>query len=316
MKHLVTGGAGFIGAHLCAALLQRGDEVICLDNLFTSRRANLATLLGHPRFEFVRADVCDPFHYEVDRIWSLACPASPIHYQRNAVRTVEASVIGTLNALKNARAAGARLLLTSTSEVYGDPVMHPQPESYRGNVDPTGPRACYDEGKRTAETLVTAFHDQYGVDARIARLFNTYGPLMAPDDGRVVSNFIVQALQGHPLTVYGHGGQTRSFAYVDDTVAGLLALMDAEIGPQPVNLGNPTESTITQLGQLVHQLVGDTGWIHKPALIDDPARRCPDISRAIAALGWRPTTALEDGLRRTIAYFRTRLPLVTESAIT
>ncbi len=308
MRHLVTGGAGFIGSHLCERLLAQGDEVICLDNLFTSRMRNLDRLLGRPGFEFVRHDVCEPFHAEVDRVWALACPASPVHYQRNAVRTVKTSVLGTINALELAREVGARLLLTSTSEVYGDPEVHPQIESYHGNVNPIGPRACYDEGKRCAETLVTSFARQYGVEVRIARLFNCYGPRMAIDDGRVVSNFIVQALRNQPLTVYGDGSQTRSFVYVDDMVEGLLRLMDRGPEAAPVNLGNPVEFTIRELGDMVQEITGHrVGYERRPLPQDDPARRKPDITRAISLLDWHPRTVLDEGLKRTVEYFKSAL---------
>ena len=310
MRHLVTGGAGFLGSHLCERLLARGDEVIVLDNLFTSRRKNIEHLFRYHAFEFVRGDVCDKFHFEVDRIWHLACPASPIHYQRNAVRTVKTSVIGTVHALELAREVGARFLLTSTSEIYGDPAVHPQVEGYHGNVNPVGPRACYDEGKRCAETLAASFAAQYGVEVKIARLFNCYGPRMAADDGRVVSNFITQALRGEPLTIYGDGTQTRSFIYVDDMVEGLVRLMDR--GPQavPVNLGNPGEFTIRQLGDLVKEMVSsrvvgrrDPGYDQRPLPIDDPTRRRPDITRALQLLGWVPKVELEKGLAETVEYF-------------
>lgn len=307
MRHLITGGAGFIGSHLSEKLLDLGDEVICLDNLFTSRRQNIDHLMERKGFEFVRADVCDPFHFEVDRIWALACPASPVHYQRNAVRTVKTSVLGTIHALELAREVGARVLLTSTSEVYGDPAEHPQHESYNGNVNPVGPRACYDEGKRCAETLVTSFAEQFAVDARIARLFNCYGDRMAADDGRVVSNFVIQALRGEPLTIYGDGNQTRSFIFVDDMVEALMLLM--EVGPAkvPVNLGNPEEFTIRQLGDLVQEMVGPVGYDRRPLPKDDPTRRRPDITFAKAALAWAPRTELREGLRRTIRYFATQI---------
>lgn len=306
MRHLVTGGAGFLGSHLCERLLKEGDEVIALDNLFTSRRRNIEALFKYRSFEFVRGDVCDPFHFEVDRIWHLACPASPVHYQRNAVRTVKTSVIGTINALELAREVGARILLTSTSEIYGDPAVHPQPETYNGNVNPVGPRACYDEGKRCAETLATSFAAQYGVEVRIARLFNCYGPKMAADDGRVVSNFITQALRNRPLTVYGEGTQTRSFIYVDDMIEGLTRLMDR--GPQasPVNLGNPVEFTVRELGDLVQNLTGRAvGYDSRPLPADDPTRRKPDITLAKRLLDWEPTIPLRDGLQNTIRYFVT-----------
>lgn len=303
MRHLVTGGAGLVGSHLCEALLAGGDEVTCVDNFFTSCRRNIEHLLEHRRFEFVRHDVCDPFHAEVDRIWALACPASPVHYQRNPTRTVMTSVLGTINALELARTVGARVLLTSTSEVYGDPYVHPQVEIYWGNVNPIGPRACYDEGKRCAETLVTSFAKQYGTSTRIARLFNTYGPRMARDDGRVVSNFVTQALAGQPLTIYGGGLQTRSFAYVDDIVRALILLM--ELGPEaePVNVGNPDEFTIRTLAGLIREMIGDTGVDARSMPVDDPGRRRPDVTK-LSALGWSPRVGIADGLERTIDYFR------------
>lgn len=303
MRHLVTGGAGFIGSHLCERLLAQDDEVICLDNLFTSRLRNVEHLVGKPGFEFVRHDVCDPFHFEVDRVWHLACPASPVHYQRNEVRTIKTAVVGTVHALEMARDVRARLLLTSTSEVYGDPEVHPQREDYLGAVDPVGPRACYDEGKRCSESLAAAFSRQHGVEVVIARLFNTYGPRMARDDGRVVSNFVTQALGGQALTIYGDGNQTRSFCYVDDVVSALQLLMSRGPIASPVNVGNPHEITVRELGSLVHGMVADTGWDQRPEVPGDPRRRRPDISR-IEELGWAPSTSVEDGLLQTISYFR------------
>jgi UDP-glucuronate decarboxylase len=307
VRHLVTGGAGFIGSHLCDRLLERGDEVICFDNLFTSRRQNIEHLEKNPHFEFVRGDVCYPFHFEVDFVWSLACPASPKYYQQNPTRTIKTGVLGTIHALELAREVGARFLLTSTSEVYGDPLVHPQPEEYWGNVNLTGIRSCYDEAKRCGETLASTYARQYGVDIRIARLFNTYGPRLAASDGRVVSNFIVQALAGEPLTVYGDGTQTRSFCYVDDTVNGLLALMSNEtVGANPVNLGNPVETRMWDLADAVLRTVGGPvgAILHMPLPQDDPVRRRPDITRARSILGWEPTTPLAEGLARTVAYFR------------
>jgi UDP-glucuronate decarboxylase len=307
---LVTGGAGFVGSHLSARLIAEGAQVICLDNFFTGTRENVAPLLGHPRFELVRHDVEQPLSLEVDEIYHLACPASPIHYQRNPVRTVRTAVQGTLNLLDVARESSARILIASTSEIYGDPAMHPQPEGYWGNVNPIGPRACYDEGKRCAEALAVSYARQYGTEVRIARIFNTYGPRLHQADGRVVSNFIVQALSGEPLTVYGDGSQTRSFCYVTDLLEGFLRLMASPHGPEPVNLGNPRETTMLELATLVRTLTRSPSPIVKaPLPQDDPARRRPDISRARELLGWEPRVTLEEGLRETIGYFRDLLCL-------
>jgi UDP-glucuronate decarboxylase len=305
---LVTGGAGFIGSHLCERLIDAGEEVVCLDNFFTGCRENIARLLDCSRFELIRHDVIDPIHLEVDQIYNLACPASPLHYQFNPVKTVEANVLGTLNALRLAHQIGARILQASTSEVYGDPSVHPQTETYRGNVNTIGPRACYDEGKRVAETLMMDYHRQDGVDIRIARIFNTYGPRMDEDDGRVVSNFIVQTLRGEPLTVYGTGQQTRSFCYVDDLVEGLIRLMNAERVHEPVNLGNPHEFTIRELATQIAEVCGVPSSVaHYPLPEDDPIQRCPDITRAEFLLGWIPTVELREGLKRTVADFQRRL---------
>ncbi len=306
MRILVTGGAGFLGSHLCDRLLGDGHDVICLDSFFTGTRANLAHLLGHPRFELARHDVQQPLTMEVDRIFHLACPASPIHYQRNPVRTIRTAVEGTLNLLEVARESGARMLIASTSEVYGDPAEHPQSENYWGHVNPIGPRACYDEGKRCAEALATAYATQYGVEVRIARIFNTYGPRMHENDGRVVSNFVVQALSGAPLTVFGDGRQTRSFCYVSDLIEGFVRLMASSHGCDPVNLGNPRETTMIELATMVKDLTGSSSEIvHAPLPKDDPVRRNPDISRANRLLGgWEPTVPLEKGLRNTVDYFR------------
>jgi len=303
MRVLVTGGAGFIGSHLCERLLADGHEVLCLDNFFTGRKENVAHLLDDRRFELLRHDVVEPILLEVDRIYNLACPASPVHYQHNPVKTIKANVLGALHVLGMAKRVRARVLQASTSEVYGDPAVHPQPESYWGNVSCTGPRACYDEGKRVAEALFFAYHAQNGVDIRVARIFNTYGPRMLADDGRVVSNFIVQALRGEPLTLYGDGAQTRSFCYVDDLVDGLVRLMDSdEVGP--VNLGNPAEVSVAELARQVMELTGsNTGVVHEPAPVDDPRRRQPDISLARRVLGWEPTVSLREGLERTVAWF-------------
>jgi UDP-glucuronate decarboxylase len=304
---LVTGGAGFIGSHLCERLINAGEEVICLDNFFTGCRDNIAHLLDCNRFELVRHDVVEPIRLEVDQIYNLACPASPIHYQFNPVKTVEANVVGTLNALRLAHQIGARILQASTSEVYGDPTVHPQTENYRGNVNQIGPRACYDEGKRVAETLMMDYHRQDGVDIRIARIFNTYGPRMDEADGRVVSNFIVQTLRGEPLTLYGTGEQTRSFCYVDDLVEGLICLMNAEGVHEPVNLGNPHEFAIRELASQIAELCGTPSSVrYCPLPEDDPTQRCPDITRAQFLLDWTPKVALREGLERTVTDFRAR----------
>jgi UDP-glucuronate decarboxylase len=304
---LVTGGAGFVGSHLCERLLADGHEVVCLDNFFTGTHANVAHLREHPRFELFRHDVQEPLTMEVDQIFHLACPASPIHYQRNPVRTIRTAVQGTLNLLDVAREASSRMLIASTSEVYGDPAEHPQTEAYWGNVNPIGPRACYDEGKRCAEALATSYAIQYGVQVRIARIFNTYGPRMHENDGRVVSNFVVQALSGKPLTIFGDGQQTRSFCFVSDLVEGFVRLMASEHGCDPVNLGNPRESTMIELATLIKQMTGSKSEIiHEPLPKDDPVRRNPDITRAQKLLGgWGPKVPLEEGIAATIAYFRT-----------
>jgi UDP-glucuronate decarboxylase len=308
LQILVTGGAGFIGSHLCERLIAAGDEVICLDNFFTGCRDNIAHLLDCSRFELIRHDVVEPIRLECDQIYNLACPASPMHYQFNPVKTVEANVVGTLNALRLAHQIGARLLQASTSEVYGDPTIHPQTESYRGNVNPIGPRACYDEGKRVAETLMMDYHRQSGVDIRIARIFNTYGPRMDEADGRVVSNFIVQTLLGDPLTLFGTGQQTRSFCYVDDLVDGLIRLMNANAVYDPVNLGNPHEFTILELAEHITRICDTPSSIrYCPLPEDDPTQRCPDIARAKLLLDWSPKVELFEGLQRTIADFRARL---------
>lgn len=310
MRILVTGGAGFLGSHLCERLIGEGHEVICLDNFYTGRRVNIAHLLANPAFELMRHDVIDPFKAEVDQIYNLACPASPPHYQSNPIKTVKTSVMGAINALGLAKRVHARVFQASTSEVYGDPEIHPQPESYRGNVNPIGPRACYDEGKRCAETLFFDYHRQNGVDIRVVRIFNTYGPRMLANDGRVVSNFIVQALQGHDITVYGEGTQTRSFCYVDDLIEGFVRLMNTEGLTGPVNIGNPGEFTMLELAEKVLRLVGGKSKIvFRPLPQDDPLQRQPDISLAREKLGWEPTIPLEEGLQRTIAYFRKNLGL-------
>jgi UDP-glucuronate decarboxylase len=304
-KILVTGGAGFIGSHLCEALLQQGHDVVCLDNYYTGSKENILHLRTNPHFEIVRHDLIHPITLEVDAIYNLACPASPVHYQFNPVKTVKTNVMGTLNMLGLAKRVKARILQASTSEVYGDPSMHPQKEGYLGNVNCIGLRACYDEGKRVAETLMMDYHRQHGVDIRIARIFNTYGPRMAINDGRVVSNFIVQALRGKPITVYGEGLQTRSFCYVSDMVAGLVALMDQDKTIGPVNLGNPGEFTILNLAEMVKSMTRSSSPIlFEPLPADDPVQRRPDISLAEALLAWSPQIPLEEGLEKTVAYFR------------
>lgn len=302
---LVTGGAGFLGSHLIDRLIEQGHDVICLDNFFTGAKRNIRHLLGHPNFELMRWDVIDPFKVEVDQIYNLACPASPIHYQHNAIKTVKTSVMGAINCLGLAKRVGARIFQASTSEVYGDPQVHPQVEAYRGSVNPIGIRACYDEGKRVAETLFFDYHRQNGVDIRVVRIFNTYGPRMNAEDGRVVSNFIVQALRGEDITVYGDGSQTRSFCYVDDLVEGFLRMMAKDGFTGPVNLGNPGEFTILELAEQVIRKIGSRSKIvHRPLPQDDPLQRRPDISLAETELGWRPTIPLSEGLDRTLSYFR------------
>ncbi len=301
---LVTGGAGFLGSHLCERLLAEGHEVLCADNFSTGARRNVESMIDHPRFEVLRHDVTQPLHVEVDRIYNLACPASPRHYQRDPIRTIKTCVLGALNLLGLAKRCSARILQASTSEIYGDPSTHPQSEGYWGNVNPVGIRSCYDEGKRCAESLFFDYHRQHQVDIRVLRIFNTYGPRMHPQDGRVVSNFIVQALRGAPLTVYGDGLQTRSFCFVDDLVDGMIRLMQEAVGPGPFNLGNPHEFTVRALAEMVIRLTGSASTIVSlPLPADDPRQRRPDIGRVQQAVGWRPAVALEDGLRRTIAYF-------------
>ena len=315
MRILVTGGAGFIGSHLCERLLKEGHEVICLDNFFTGRRENVYRLLEDKRFELLRHDIIEPVLLEVDQIYNLACPASPVHYQYNPVKTVKTSVMGTINMLGLAKRVHARILQASTSEVYGDPEIHPQPETYYGNVNCIGLRSCYDEGKRLAETLMMDYHRQNKVDTRIIRIFNTYGPRMLENDGRVVSNFIVQALRGEELTIYGTGEQTRSFCYVDDLVEGMVRLMNVEEGAQggfdvhePVNVGNPGEFTMRELAEEVARAVGvEVKTRSCPLPADDPKQRRPDITRAQALLGWSPTVPLREGLKHTVAYFAERI---------
>jgi UDP-glucuronate decarboxylase len=315
---LVTGGAGFLGSHLIDRLLARGDEVVCADNLFTGTKRNIEHVLEHPHFEFIRHDVTFPLYIEVDQIYNLACPASPIHYQHDPVQTTKTSVHGAINMLGLAKRLKARIFQASTSEVYGDPSVHPQTEAYWGNVNPIGPRSCYDEGKRCAETLFFDYHRQHNLDIRVARIFNTYGPRMHPNDGRVVSNFIVQALKGEDITLYGDGRQTRSFCYVDDLIEGFIRFMDVPRKPDgsagfpgPINLGNPGEFTIRQLAEKVIELTGSSSKLaFRPLPADDPMQRCPDISRAADYLQWKPNVQLEEGLKKTIAYFDR---LLTES---
>ena len=304
-KILVTGGGGFIGSHLCERLLAQGHEVLCVDNFFTGSKRNVVHLLANPYFELMRHDVCFPLYVEVDEIYNLACPASPVHYQHDPVQTTKTSVHGAINMLGLAKRVRAKILQASTSEVYGDPAVHPQPESYWGHVNPIGPRSCYDEGKRCAETLFFDYHRQHRLRIKVARIFNTYGPRMQPDDGRVVSNFIVQALRGDPITIYGDGQQTRSFCYVDDLVEGLIRLMESgDEVTGPVNLGNPGEFTMLELAQMVLEITGSTSKIeHRPLPQDDPKQRRPDIAVATASLDWGPTVALQVGLRDTVSYF-------------
>ena len=302
---LVTGGAGFIGSHLCARLVEQGHQVLCVDNFFTGTRANVAPLLGHPNFELMRHDVTFPLYVEVDEIYNLACPASPIHYQHDPVQTTKTSVHGAINMLGLAKRLRAKILQASTSEVYGDPTVHPQTEDYWGNVNPIGFRSCYDEGKRCAETLFFDYHRQHKLRIKVARIFNTYGPRMHPQDGRVVSNFIMQALAGEPITIYGDGSQTRSFCYVDDLIEGLIRLM--ETGDEitgPMNIGNPVEMSIRELAEAVIEITGSRSeLVYQPLPHDDPVQRKPDIGLARRALGWEPRVRLKDGLKRTIAYF-------------
>jgi UDP-glucuronate decarboxylase len=308
MRILITGGAGFLGSHLCDKLLAQGHEIVCLDNLFTGSKGNIAHLLANPHFEFVRHDVTDPFKYEVDQIYNLACPASPPHYQFNPIKTTKTSVMGAINCLGLAKRVKARVFQASTSEVYGDPAVHPQPESYWGNVNPIGRRSCYDEGKRCAETLFFDYHRENKVDIRVVRIFNTYGPRMHPNDGRVVSNFIVQALKGENLTVYGNGQQTRSFCYVDDLIEGFVRLMNQTETVGPVNIGNPGEFTMLELAENVLRLTKSKSKIvHKPLPADDPKQRRPDITLARKYLKWEPKIPLAEGLKKTIAYFKTKV---------
>ena len=307
MRNLITGGAGFLGSHLVDRLMQKDEEVICLDNYFTGRKSNISEWIGHPKFELIRHDVTEPIKLEVDRIWHLACPASPIHYQFNPIKTAKTSFLGTYNMLGLARRVGARFLLASTSEVYGDPEVHPQPESYRGCVNTIGIRSCYDEGKRIAETLCFDYERMHGSEVRVMRIFNTYGPRMLPNDGRVVSNFIVQALQGKSLTLYGDGNQTRSFCYVEDLIEGMVRLMNGNT-TGPINIGNPNAYTIRQLAELVRDRINPKlEMISKPLPQDDPLQRQPMIDLAKQELGWEPKVSLEEGLRPTIEWFRETL---------
>ncbi len=302
---LVTGGAGFLGSHLCDRLIAGGHDVLCLDNFFTGNKANVEHLIGHPRFELMRHDVTFPLYVEVDQIYNLACPASPIHYQHDPVQTTKTSVHGAINMLGLAKRLNCRIFQASTSEVYGDPSVHPQPEDYWGNVNPIGPRSCYDEGKRCAETLFFDYRRQHGLPIKVARIFNTYGPRMHPNDGRVVSNFIVQALMGEPITIYGDGSQTRSFCYVDDLIDGFVLLMNSPAGlTGPINLGNPTEFSIKELAELVLEMTGSKAKLNQLALpVDDPKQRQPDIAAARELLAWEPAIPLREGLQSTIAYF-------------
>ena len=302
---LVTGGAGFLGSHLCDRLIERGDEVICVDSFFSGRKRNIRHLMNHPRFEMIRHDIVHPLYVECDEIYNLACPASPVAYQYNPIKTIKTSTVGMINVLGLAKRCRAKVLHTSTSEVYGDPTVHPQQEEYWGNVNPLGPRSCYDEGKRVAESLCVNYHESNGVDVRIVRIFNTYGPRMDPFDGRVVSNFIVQALRGEPLTIYGDGSQTRSFCYRDDLVEAFLRMMEQDESIGPINIGNPVESTMHDLASAVLEVTGSSSELTTmPLPQDDPKQRCPDITKAKALLNWEPKVDLRDGLKHTVAYYR------------
>ena len=314
---LVTGGAGFLGSHLCERLLREGSDVLCVDNYFTGRKDNIAHLIGDPHFEAMRHDITFPLYVEVDEIYNLACPASPVHYQYDPVQTTKTSVIGAINMLGLAKRIGAKILQASTSEVYGDPKVHPQREDYCGHVNPLGVRACYDEGKRCAETLFMDYHRQHGIGIKIARIFNTYGPRMHPNDGRVVSNFIVEAIHDRPLTLYGTGNQTRAFCYVDDLIEGLMRLMATPADVTgPINLGNPVETSMQALAQRIIALAGSrSSMVHRPLPADDPLQRCPDITQARRLLRWTPGVALDEGLSATISYFRERMPTAEPSSI-
>lgn len=302
---LVTGGAGFLGSHLCDRLIDRGDDVICVDNYFTGRKENIRHLIGHPRFELIRHDIVHPLFVEADQIYNLACPASPVAYQHNPIKTIKTSTVGVVNILGLAKRCQARILHASTSEVYGDPTIHPQTEDYWGNVNPLGPRSCYDEGKRVAESLLVNYHLAHGVDVRIIRIFNTYGPRMDPHDGRVISNFIMQALRGEDITIYGDGKQTRSFCFVSDLIEGMMRLMDQDETIGPVNVGNPGEYTMIELAEEILRQVGsDSRLVHEDLPLDDPKQRCPDITLARKVLGWEPKVPLKQGLKPTIEYYR------------
>ena len=305
---LVTGGAGFLGSHLCDRLIERGDDVICVDNFFTGSKENVRHLIGHPRFELIRHDIVHPLYVEADRIFNLACPASPEAYQYNPIKTIKTSTVGMVNIMGLAKRCGARVLHASTSEVYGDPLVHPQTEDYWGHVNPIGPRSCYDEGKRIAESLMVNYHQEHGTEIRIIRIFNTYGPRMAPDDGRVVSNFIMQALKGEDLTVYGDGLQTRSFCYCDDLIAGMMKLMDQDEHTGPINIGNPVENTMLELAEAVIKVTGSrSNVVHMPLPKDDPKKRCPDITKARTLLGWEPQVRLAEGLKSTMEWYKSKL---------
>jgi len=311
---LVTGGAGFLGSHLCDRLIKRGSDVLCLDNFFTGRKANISHLIGHPQFELIRHDIVNPVFLEVDRIYNLACPASPEAYQYNPIKTIKTSTVGMVNVLGIAKRCRARILHASTSEVYGDPDVHPQREDYWGHVNPIGPRSCYDEGKRVAESLCMNYHQAHGLEVRLIRIFNTYGPRMDPNDGRVISNFITQALRGEPLTVYGDGAQTRSFCYVDDLIEGMLRMMDQDQDTGPVNLGNPVENSMLELVEQVLEVTGSQSVIeHRELPKDDPRQRCPDITKARELLDWSPQVPLATGLQKAVAYYRELLGESSES---
>jgi UDP-glucuronate decarboxylase len=302
---LVTGGAGFLGSHLCDRLIERGDEVICVDNFFTGRKNNIRHLIGHPRFELIRHDIVHPLYVEADQIYNLACPASPVAYQYNPIKTIKTSTVGMVNVMGLAKRCSARVLHASTSEVYGDPTIHPQTEDYWGNVNPIGPRSCYDEGKRVAESLVMNYHYEHGTEVRLIRIFNTYGPRMDPNDGRVISNFITQALRGEPITIYGDGTQTRSFCFCSDLIAGMMALMDQDQETGPVNIGNPVENTMIELAnEILKQTGSSSQLIHVELPEDDPKQRCPDITKAKSVLNWEPKVLLADGLEKAITYYR------------
>jgi UDP-glucuronate decarboxylase len=302
---LVTGGAGFLGSHLCDRLIERGDEVICVDNFFTGRKDNIRHLVGHPRFELIRHDIVHPLYVEADQIYNLACPASPVAYQYNPIKTIKTSTVGVVNVMGLAKRCSARVLHASTSEVYGDPTIHPQTEDYWGNVNPIGPRSCYDEGKRVAESLVMNYHHDHGTEVRLIRIFNTYGPRMDPNDGRVISNFITQAIRGEPITIYGDGTQTRSFCYCSDLIAGMMALMDQDTETGPINIGNPVENTMIELANEVLKQTGSKSKLsHVELPEDDPKQRCPDITKAKTKLQWEPQVPLAEGLEKTITYYR------------